>query len=238
MSCPQRPWIEIDADKIAENIFEWEFFIVGAPSTIYENERFLLRFKFSKKYPFEAPIVVFVPPYLPIHPHVYSNGHICLSILNDEWTPSYSVESVCISILSMLSSCKEKALPPGDSLYVATAPKEPSKTGWVYHETDYGDYEYMTSVAEDTLDREEYSKFHLNLPDMSVNDRTSSSTAEQPDLVHDPLTDSHEVKRVKEVLKKEIPQDQFSEIHTDIMSQLVTLQKGQANLRSLKLVLN
>ncbi|KAK2709258.1 hypothetical protein QYM36_013052 [Artemia franciscana] len=99
-------------------------------------------------------------------------------------------------------------------------------------ERDYDDYKYMTSVAEDTLDREEYSKFHLNLPDMSVKDGTSSTT-EQLDVVHVPLTDSHEVKRVKEVLRKEIPQDQFSKIHTDIMSQLVMLQKGQANLRSL-----
>lgn len=36
------------------------------------------------------------------------SGHICLSILTDDWSPALSIFSVCVSIISMLSSCKEK----------------------------------------------------------------------------------------------------------------------------------
>ncbi|KAM7369962.1 hypothetical protein PAMP_011249 [Pampus punctatissimus] len=55
------------------------------------------------------PIVMFTGENIPVHPHVYSNGHICLSILTEDWSPALSVQSVCLSIISMLSSCKEKA---------------------------------------------------------------------------------------------------------------------------------
>lgn len=41
-----------------------------------------------------------------------------------------SVRSVCLSIISMLSSCKEKKRPPDDLIYVRTCSKNPKKTKW------------------------------------------------------------------------------------------------------------
>jgi hypothetical protein len=31
----------------------------------------------------------------PIHPHIYTNGNICLSIIYDDWSPALGVEAVC-----------------------------------------------------------------------------------------------------------------------------------------------
>jgi ubiquitin-conjugating enzyme E2 W len=80
----------------------------GPLGTLYDGERFSLQFKFGSKYPFDSPEVTFVGDHIPVHPHIYSNGHICLSILTEDWSPALSVQAVCLSILSMLASAKDK----------------------------------------------------------------------------------------------------------------------------------
>jgi len=104
---------------------------------LYKNETFHLMVRFDPEYPFKSPAVQFVvsdkvkPP---IHPHVYTNGHICASILGDDWSPTLSVMAICITIQSMLASCKKKELPEGNDDYVRTAPDNPKKTRFVYHD--------------------------------------------------------------------------------------------------------
>ena len=74
-------------------------------------------------------------PTPPVHPHVYSNGHICLSILYDQWSPALTISSVCLSILSMLSSAEKKELPPDNDKYVQThVGKSPKHTQWYFHD--------------------------------------------------------------------------------------------------------
>ncbi|CAF1107908.1 unnamed protein product [Rotaria sp. Silwood1] len=108
--------------------------IEGAPGTLYDGEKFQLLFKFSDQYPFDSPQVTFIGSNIPLHPHIYSNGHICLSILTDDWSPALSINAVCLSILSMLSSCKDKSRPPDNDWYVRTASNDPKKTRWWYHD--------------------------------------------------------------------------------------------------------
>eukprot|EP00158_Paraphelidium_tribonemae_P007860 Partr_v1_DN28382_c3_g1_i12_m78690 putative ubiquitin-conjugating enzyme len=109
--------------------------MTGAEETIYANEKFRLQFKFSTSYPMEAPEVMFLHPAIPIHPHIYSNGHICLSILYDQWSPALTISSVCLSILSMLSSCKKKELPKDNERYVSSHKgKSPRDTNWWFHD--------------------------------------------------------------------------------------------------------
>ncbi|CAL1529948.1 unnamed protein product [Lymnaea stagnalis] len=126
--------VSVNTNSLSSNLSEWVVDIEGAPGTLYESERFQLGFKFTSRYPFDSPQVMFLGPNIPVHPHIYSNGHICLSILTEDWSPALSVQSVCLSIVSMLSSCKEKKLPPDNALYVRTCSKDPKKTRWWYHD--------------------------------------------------------------------------------------------------------
>ncbi|XP_037006845.1 ubiquitin-conjugating enzyme E2 W isoform X1 [Artibeus jamaicensis] len=128
------PGMTLNEKSVQNSITQWIVDMEGAPGTLYEGEKFQLLFKFSSRYPFDSPQVMFTGENIPVHPHVYSNGHICLSILTEDWSPALSVQSVCLSIISMLSSCKEKRRPPDNSFYVRTCNKNPKKTKWWYHE--------------------------------------------------------------------------------------------------------
>ncbi|ANM60974.1 Ubiquitin-conjugating enzyme family protein [Arabidopsis thaliana] len=65
--------------KVTDNLQKWTIDVTGAPGTLYANETYQLQVEFPEHYPMEAPQVVFVSP-APSHPHIYSNGHICLGI--------------------------------------------------------------------------------------------------------------------------------------------------------------
>jgi len=109
--------------------------LIGAQGTIYEGEQFKLQFKFPPQYPLEAPEVIFVGSNVPMHPHIYTNGHICLSILYDQWSPALSVSSVCLSVLSMLSSCPHKERPADNDMYIKNCKgKSPKETRWMFHD--------------------------------------------------------------------------------------------------------
>ena len=116
------------------NLNSWKIQIIGAESTLYAGKKFILFFKFDDGYPLEAPIVTFHGTDIPIHPHIYSNGHICLSILYDAWTPALTISTLCLSILSMLSSCTKLEPPPDNFNYVLMAGKNPKKTLFDFHD--------------------------------------------------------------------------------------------------------
>ncbi|MCO5565343.1 hypothetical protein L7F22_019016 [Adiantum nelumboides] len=127
----------------ADDLKEWRFSLTVLGESVYEGETFALRFRFNDNYPLEAPEVIFLtsPPYkAPEHPHIYTNGHCCVSILSTEWSPVLNVTSVLLTMQSMLASCKKKEKPKDNDRYVKHAPISPKDTVWSFHD------EYVTII--------------------------------------------------------------------------------------------
>ncbi|KAL1841127.1 hypothetical protein VTJ49DRAFT_7405 [Mycothermus thermophilus] len=125
----------------ADNFEEWLLDIrVLDDNPLYRNEIYRLRFRFSSTYPIEPPEVVFVKlpdrP-IPIHPHIYSNGIICLDLLGHQgWSPVQNVESVCMSLQSMLTGNSKNERPPGDEEFVRGNRLRPRDIEFYYHDND------------------------------------------------------------------------------------------------------
>jgi len=117
---------------LGSNIRVWVVTIVGVNGTIYAGEKYRLKMVFPKEYPSKPPAVYFLKP-TPRHQHVYSNGDICLNLLGRDWRPTMTSESLIVSILSMLSSAKEKKMPVDNAMH-ADAPPGQQQDNWMYHD--------------------------------------------------------------------------------------------------------
>lgn len=88
--------------------------IIGPPDTPYEFGFFEFSVKFGREYPTKAPSVVATTTNggrCRFNPNIYSQGKVCLSILGtwrgergEEWSSAQGLESILISIQSLMSS--------------------------------------------------------------------------------------------------------------------------------------
>lgn len=106
-----------------------------ADNPLYAEGRYLLRYRMPTGYPIESPDVQFVGAAVPLHPHIYSNGHICLDILYSGWSPVHGILSLAMSIQSMLAGNTLGQRPPDDEAYSKRAGNASSKkTHFVFHD--------------------------------------------------------------------------------------------------------
>ncbi|RAL12721.1 putative ubiquitin conjugating enzyme (UbcC) [Aspergillus homomorphus CBS 101889] len=112
----QEPWVNIEIDE--QNILNWNLgLIVLNPDSLYYGGYFKASMKFPSNYPYSPPEFRFLRPLY--HPNIYKDGRLCISILHapgedemsgelasERWSPAQRVESVLISILSLLDDAE------------------------------------------------------------------------------------------------------------------------------------
>lgn len=86
-----------------DNLYEWVSTILGPPGSVYETGVFILDIHFTADYPFKPPRVTFKTRIY--HCNINSQGHICLDILKDNWSPALTISKVLLSICSLLTDC-------------------------------------------------------------------------------------------------------------------------------------
>ncbi len=59
------------------------------------------------------------PPRAQFHPNIYPDGTLCLDLIQDNWSPIYSVSSILIAIRSLLTdpNCASPANPEAAHLF-------------------------------------------------------------------------------------------------------------------------
>lgn len=90
----------ISAFPDGDNLFQWTGTIHGSDATVYSGLKYRLSMMFPKDYPYTAPTVKFVSGCF--HPNVDLSGNICLDILKDKWSATYTVKTILLSIQSLL----------------------------------------------------------------------------------------------------------------------------------------
>lgn len=92
-----------------ENMTHAKACILGPPDTPYAHGFYFFDIYFSSFYPIEPPKVYFrTTKGFRMHPNLYTNGKVCLSVLNTwngpQWSSVQTVRSILLTMQSILSS--------------------------------------------------------------------------------------------------------------------------------------
>jgi ubiquitin-protein ligase len=102
---------EMFIDVSDDNMKEFKIMFFGPPDSVFHNGIFLFKFNIMDDYPFSVPKVTFLTGGIVnarMHPNLYKEGKVCLSILNTwgskEWSPLLTIEKVIITIKGILDN--------------------------------------------------------------------------------------------------------------------------------------
>ncbi|KAK7291097.1 hypothetical protein RIF29_05984 [Crotalaria pallida] len=82
------------------NLMVWKCIIPGKSD--WEGGYYPVTLKFNEDYPSSPPKCKFPKEFL--HPNVYPTGHVCLSIIGDDWSPSTTVKQILLGIQNLLDN--------------------------------------------------------------------------------------------------------------------------------------
>lgn len=102
------------------DVYKWEVMIIGPADTLYEGGFFKAHLEFPRDYPVRPPKMRFMTEIW--HPNIGKDGHVCISILHEpgddqfgyekaseRWLPVHSVETILISVISMLADPNDQS---------------------------------------------------------------------------------------------------------------------------------
>jgi len=95
------PPTSCSADPKGDNLYEWVSTIMGPAGSPYAGGVFFLDIQFPTDYPFKPPVIRFRTRIY--HCNINNQGHICLDILRDNWSPALTISKVLLSICSLLT---------------------------------------------------------------------------------------------------------------------------------------
>ncbi|MCJ1421817.1 hypothetical protein MMC32_008184 [Xylographa parallela] len=115
-SLSKERWVNVELHN--DEILNWDIaLIILNPDSLYYGGYFKAKMTFTKNYPYAPPTFKFVNSLY--HPNIYKDGKLCISILHapgedemsgelasERWSPAQRVESVLLSIISLLDDAE------------------------------------------------------------------------------------------------------------------------------------
>jgi ubiquitin-conjugating enzyme (huntingtin interacting protein 2) len=127
----------LNISLIDNNIFKMNVVFLGPKISPYEEIINTITIDLPKEYPIVPPIMKFQNKIY--HPNISKEGVICLDVLKDQWRPVYTLRTILMSIISLLSDPNPDSALNCDAAKNYIKSKESLKEQKIYYNliTDY-----------------------------------------------------------------------------------------------------